>query len=460
MKIKKVIALMMSFVLSFTVTGLAVEAKTTQEHLNEVKELKEKIQNEYMGETLTEEELFEAALRGMTLLLDDYSVIFNEYEIYEFLNRVNNEEAGLGMSFEVSNQSLVVRRVFDGSSAAENDVRIGDQLVKVENSEVEQIGFFDALEQMGGEVGTQIKLTFKRQTEILVKTLTIKEFERPTIFEMNLNDYNGTISDKLKQKTTAIEISTFGEETDKELEKVISKAKKEGKQYLLIDIRSNSGGYMDTAIDMCKQLIPAGNITQVVNKKGEKRVYRSTLSQAPFKIVLLVDENSASASEMMAAAIKESKVGVLVGQTTYGKGVVQNLTPLGDAYVLKLTIEEFFSPQGNPIHYQGVTPDIVVPNQELLYGERRLFAGDKGEDVLVLEQALTLLGYFSEPADEKYDAVTYRAVMKFQADVGLYAYGVCDYTTQDKINERILEKLFAQDDQFQAAIDWIEKDMK
>jgi carboxyl-terminal processing protease len=226
---------------------------------------------------------------------------------------------------------------------------------------------------------------------------------------------------------------------------------------LILDMRDNGGGYVSTAVNVAKTIIPEGPIVYFENSDGTERVYSSSLDEdeVPFEIVALVNKHSASATEFVAGAIKDSGVGELVGETTYGKGVAQFMFDYEFGYKLKLTMEEFFTRDKNKINKIGVDPDYFVEIPDYLIGNTRYFINDQLSEVIEIEKVLNHLGYNVGNPDFLFDQKTFDAIKQFQIDQGLYGYGVCDLTTQTKLNEALQASIEAKDPQLNTAVSLI-----
>jgi carboxyl-terminal processing protease len=175
----------------------------------------------------------------------------------------------------------------------------------------------------------------------------------------------------------------------------------------------------------------------------------------------LVNERSASASEILAGAIKDSKVGILVGEKTYGKGVIQKIYETKDGRAFKMTVEEYLTRDEHHINKLGIQPDVKVPVPGYIYGDdTKLTESDRGEQVYQMEKILEFLGYDIKNPDEFYDEETKNAVAAFQKDQGMYAYGMADFSTQNQLNEVLLKKKEENDIQLKKAYEILEKQVK
>ncbi len=438
---------------------IKVEAKETEEYLDELEALKDLILEAYSGGEVTEDDLFEAALSGMTSILDDYSVFYNDVEASTFLNSLSSEYVGIGVRLEIINDRPVVTEVFEGGAAFDAGVMVNDVITKVNGEDTEGKDLNLLVDKIVGEEGTYVTIEFQRVTSYLTFELERRTVSVPSVIELDLSDDQYGLDESQLATIYGVSVTSFMSQTDEDFILEVEKAKELGARYFLVDLRDNRGGYLDTCVNMLKQLVPEGDIVTLLNKNNTGTRYVSELTEVPFQVVVLVNENSASASEIFAAAVKENGDGILVGEQTYGKGVAQNIYRIGDEYLAKLTTQEFFSPDLNKINGIGVEPDLIVDNAEYVFSEDRFYNFDTDEQIINVEGMLKFLGFFSGQPDESYTSETFNAVKAFQAASGLYPYGVCDFTTQAKLNEEYRKATLSNDIQMQAAIDWILEDM-
>ncbi len=450
------------FILIFTLVmtpSITVEAKETDEYLDELETLKNLIMDSYYGGEVTEEELFEAALDGMTSILDDYSVFYNDNEASSFLNALSSEYVGIGVRLEVINERPVVTEVFEGGAALDAGVRVNDIITKVNDQDTKGLELDLLVDKILGQEGSYVTIEFQRGGEYLSFELERRTVIVPSVTKLDLSDAQYGLNALQEKSVYGVSVSSFMSQTDVEFFAEVEKAKALGAQYFIIDLRDNRGGYLDSCVDMLKKVVPQGDIVTLLDKNNTGSRYVSELKEVPFQVLVLVNENSASASEIFAAAVKDNGDGIVIGERTYGKGVAQSIYRLGDEYLVKLTTQEFFSPNLNKINGVGVEPDLLVDNPEYVFSDKRFSNFDTDEQVVNIEGMLKFLGFFDGQPDESYTTETLNGVKAFQAATGLYPYGVCDFTTQAKLNEEYRKAFLANDVQMQAAIDWILEDM-
>lgn len=407
------------------------------------------------GDQLTEKQLFEAAMKAMFNELDGYSEFMTATEGQEFTNSLSASYVGIGVQLIQSGDYITITKVFPGSPAEKAGVKKGDYFISVEG--INTIGFNtqQILTHVLGEEGTTVNIVFGRGGTNYSVSLIRSKVSIPTVEHVPITELYSGLTEEEAGQIEYINLVSFSENTDVDFEDAIKEAQESGAKYLILDMRDNGGGYVSTAVNVAKTIVPEGPIVYFRNSDGTERVYSSTLEEAPFEIIALVNEHSASATEFVAGAIKDSGVGQLVGETTFGKGVAQFMFDYDFNYKLKLSMEEFFTRDKNTINKIGIDPDYFVEIPEYLIGDTRFFINDQKAEIIGIEKVLDFLGYDIGSPDNLYDYKTFDAVKKFQLDEGLYGYGVCDLTTQAKLNEALQESIQAKDPQLNTAVSLI-----
>lgn len=420
---------------------------------NTLEEMMDLIMEDYLhNDDITREELFEAAMGGMFGELDKYSDYLPPVDATSFSNSLNqNVYVGIGVQLIQVDEYVVIDRVFFDGPAELGGLKVHDKIIGADGESLIGKTPQDAASLIMGELGTTVTLTIDRSgyvfdVDLVRNTITINAIDR-----LNPKDIYPEMPSSSAAKIGYLKIGSFTSGLDEELKTVLADYKAEGKQYLLLDLRDNGGGYVDSGVNVLNQLVPAGPVLRFVNNEGREIVYSSDLAETDFEIVALINGNSASATEFVAAAIQENG-GMLVGETSYGKGVAQYLYTLSDGAVVKLTQEEFFSGDGQAIHELGVSPDLEVAIPDYLLKEVKYHPGDWYDSVATLETMLDFLGYEVGPIDHIYDDVSVKGLKQFQADHGLYVYGVCDFSTQDALNSALIESVRQNDVQLKAGM--------
>ncbi len=294
-------------------------------------------------------------LKGLVSSLDDpYSEFLSREDVEKAQNRLNNRYEGVGIQFSFGSQ-IKIQKILKNSPAMKNDLRIGDELVKVDDVLVSSIAIKDLAEKVRGKPGTLVKLEVKRGEEKLVK-----EIQRASIV-------GELIELEVRENIGIITISSFGDRLGEKMGQIAEEITKNKQiKSLIIDIRGNGGGLLDQTIELASYFLPEKTlIVQEKSKEQTQKLYSTaknpTLANFPLKV--LIDANSASASEILAATLRDNRGIELIGQKSFGKGIVQQIFDLGENK-LKLTVEEWLTPKGEKIHKIGLTPDKIVPEKE------------------------------------------------------------------------------------------------
>lgn len=339
------------------IKGHKVVDSGVETKLNYVKAL---IQSKYLYEDeIDERVLRDSLIKGYVAGLGDpYSVYYDEAETKELLETTSGEFEGIGVVLQqdIETRFITFVTVYEGSPAEKGGFKSGDLLYKVNGEDVSVQDLDKVVAKVRGKKGTTVELTVLRgeKAEEVTATLTRDTVEVQTV------DW------ELKEGQIGyIQIAQFDTVTYGQFEKALTELTSKGAKGFVFDVRNNPGGNLDTVCDILDLILPEGTIVYTENKEAKKEVISSDEErQIELPMAVLINENSASASEIFAGAIKDYKLGTLVGKTTYGKGIVQQLFPMTDGTCLKLTISEYFTPNGNSIHEKGVEPDVEVEYTE------------------------------------------------------------------------------------------------
>ncbi|MCM1990282.1 S41 family peptidase [Oceanirhabdus seepicola] len=301
----------------------------------------------------------------MELIDDKYTKYFSKDEYDEFINAIDNKIFGIGVYIKEHEEGLLVSDVIKTGPAEAVGIKSGDIIVKAGDANLKGLTVDEAVTYVKGEKGTEIKITVRRGKEELIFNVVRDEIRLPTVEMEWLND----------DTTAHIIINTFGQKTTQEFHDLVKDAQKQEAQNYIIDLRYNGGGYMDVALEIAGMMI--GNETVlVVDKKQEKGVelkdYASDII-IDKPIIFLVNNMSASSSEILSAAIRDYDKAYFIGDTTYGKGVAQSLIELSDGSALKVTTQEFFSPGKRKINEIGITPNLKTTDVNPLVLAKLIF---------------------------------------------------------------------------------------
>lgn len=313
--------------------------------------VKRYLENYYIGE-LNTEDMAEMAIKGYVAGLDDqYTEYLIKEEYEELLVSVTGDYVGIGIyMYEDNSGNIIVLEPIDGSPAEEAGLQPGDIIVSIDGESCSEMDINVAATKIKGQEGTTVELEILRENETISKSV-----ERRTV------EIKDSSSEVLEENIGYIELTTFDEGCTENIEKYIAEFQSKGINSLILDLRDNTGGIVTEAIDMSELFIERGDvIMRSYNKTDEESVVTSNNTKpVDMKIVVLVNEYSASATEIVTAALQDNDVATIVGTQTYGKGVMQEIVPLFEG-ALKVTIEEFKTPNGNQINKVGITPDEII----------------------------------------------------------------------------------------------------
>ena len=327
-----------------------------EDTLDKIADLEAIIDAYYYFDT-TDEDLESGLYAGLIEALDDPYAKYYTAEEFEKLQEDNSGEyAGIGVVVTQDEDTgyPVVVSITEGSPAENVDIEPDDYICKIDDYEIQSSDDLDYLVTLiRGDEGTDVTLEIYRSSEMEYHTVTITrtKLENKTVSYFMADD-----------KIGYVRVTQFVSNTTELFEEAIEDLQSQGMEALLIDLRSNPGGMLSTVVDMCDYLLPEGLIVYQEDKEGNViSSYESTdEEQLDIPMAVLVNGYSASASEIMTAALKEYGVATIIGETTYGKGIVQTVIPLSDGSAVKLTTAKYFTPNGNDIHGVGVEPDIEV----------------------------------------------------------------------------------------------------
>ncbi len=323
------------------------------------------------------EKLEDGAIKGMLSALDEpYTSYFNVEQTEEFLTETEGEYDGVGMylSIDTTKNMPVVLLPIKNSPAAEEGVKAGDYITEVDGEDVTSASLEEVASRLKGKSGTKVKIKFVRIDENGKVEKFEKELERRKI---DLYPFTYKVLDN---DIGYVAFESFDEKVADQFKTALKEMTKKNKiKGLIVDLRNNPGGLLTSASEIADELLPTGVITYTVDKKGNKEYIYSDSKCVNMPIVVIVNENSASASEITAAAIKDADNGKVVGTTSYGKGLVQEFKSLRDGTYVKVTICEYFSPKGNKINKIGVEPDYVVEDNPETEADEQL---DKAVEVI------------------------------------------------------------------------------
>ncbi|MBE7014300.1 MAG: PDZ domain-containing protein [Ruminococcaceae bacterium] len=462
---KKLIALILTLTLSFSLVPFSYAEEYTKEErgydvtlqLINLFGITEKTEAQILEEALLniakeDEESLHKVLNAIAKTVDEYSVYYNEEEWQELSKSMSGSVCGIGVTAVVNDGCFEVVTVLDGGSAKQGGIVPGDRIIEADGVDITGDRAENASSYITGKEGTMVTLKVKRANgEIIELTLERRLVIVPSV-----------VASTIDEKIGYILINSFTEHTHEEVEKEVIKLKEKNIDDLIIDLRYNGGGVMDSGIATAELFMEKGKtIISTKGKDSEQPTnYISEKDGYKFNLVLLTNEYTASAAEIFSCALIENGYAVSVGKTTFGKACAQGLYPLGIGGALRITVLNYYTPKGNFINKTGVEVTHNVDNTTYFLEEDELpklsfsmkfNSGDVHEDVEKIETILYDLDYLTVKPDNKYDDNTKSAVLKFQQDAGLFPYGVCDMTTQSYLITKYSETEFLKDNQLEFA---------
>ena len=306
-------------------------------------------------EVVPPETLMNGAIKGMVNSLGDPYSIYMDAKMYkEFRMETEGSFSGVGIVISVKDKMLTVVSPIEGTPGEKAGIRSGDQILKIDGKETKDMALDEAVGKIRGKEGTEVNLTLRRGE-------VMKDYKL-----MRANIQIKTVSSRMTpEKIAVIRLAMFNEQTAGEFYKQYEAMEAQGMKALILDLRDNPGGLLDSSVRVSGKLVPKGPVVSVVTRDGETEVHRSELAKVKYPLVVLVNGGSASASEIVAGAVQDTGAGTLIGTKTFGKGSVQSIMKLSSDTAIKLTIAKYATPKNRFINGIGIEPDIKVENPEI-----------------------------------------------------------------------------------------------
>jgi C-terminal peptidase (prc) len=348
-------------------------ASETYEELRTFSEVLTQVQKNYVDDTKVKD-LVQGAIRGMLSTLDPHSAYMTPEMYKEMQVETKGEFGGVGIQIGVKENRLAVIAPIDGTPAQRAGIKAGDYITKVNEESTKDLSLMDAVQKMRGPKGTKVNLTIQRDgtSDPLQFTLV-----RDTI-------KIESVKSKVMDNIGYVKLTQFQEATGRDLGRVLKQFKDQKVQSTILDLRNNPGGLLTAAVEVSEQFLPNGKLVVYTKGRESKKDEwfakgRDQMDDSP--MIILVNEGSASASEIVAGALQDYGRAVIVGTTSFGKGSVQTILPLGDGSGLRLTTAKYYTPKGRSIQSTGITPDIVIkPQPATTVAKAETKPGDKEAD--------------------------------------------------------------------------------
>jgi len=335
-------------------------------------------------------DLIYAAMKGMLASLDPHSQFMDPADFKDMQDDTRSRFNGLGIEVSVKGGLLTVITPMEDTPAAKAGILSGDQILRINGNSTEKMELQDAVNVLRGSPGQKVTLTILRPSTKEVKDYALDRAEIKVQSVKGAKLLDPELGGAFK--IGYIRLVQFNEPTADELEKALDELQKQGMQALVLDVRNNPGGLLNSAVDVCAQFLPPNTTVvstqgRVASQQNDYATSSSSKQRPRFPLAVLINQGSASGAEIVAGAMKDLKRGILVGETTFGKGSVQNVMQLPDGSALRLTTAKYYTPSKQVIHAQGVAPNITVPltsEQERALFTARSTDNPKPEDEKVL----------------------------------------------------------------------------
>ena len=358
-------------------------ASEPYEELQVFAEVLSQVKKHYVEETNTKD-LIQGALRGMLAGLDPHSSFMTSEMFKEMQVETKGEFGGLGIQIGIKNNQLTVIAPIEDTPAFEAGIQPGDTIIKVDDKPTKDLTLMEAVQQMRGPRGTSVQLTIEREGT-----------ENPLVFTLkrDIIKIQSVRSKLLEGNLGYVRLSQFQEATSEDLTTELEKLTSKEIQGLIIDLRNNPGGLLTAAVGVSEQFLESGKlVVSIQGRNGKKDEYRARANSKNYQypMIVLVNHGSASASEIVAAAMQDWGKAVVVGTTTFGKGSVQTILPLSDGSGLRLTTAKYYTPKGKSIHSIGVQPDIVIESKPAQVAKQENAEGKKRGNPRILKHLAQL----------------------------------------------------------------------
>lgn len=401
--------------------------------------------SEYLKE---DDERLVEFLKKMLQALDPYSEYFTAEEYRGFVNNVNKTFYGIGVIIEQRQEYVEVTGFTSGSPAQSAGIQVGDKISRVNGENMYGKNINQVRNSISGELGTEVEVSILREGAEHTYTVVRGEVNEDTVSYAKISD-----------TVAYIGVIDMSDNTTDEFIEALAAADADGITNIILDLRNNVGGYLSCAIEMSSLVVPKGVIVSTKYRQSfMDKAYHSNLKETKYKFNVLVNENTASAAEIFASALQDSGAGYLIGEKTYGKGVIQNLFPLSNGSVFKLTVGHYETRNGKNIDKVGITPNEIVKNEtspvntyNAFTFSQKWYEGSTGADIKAAKERLYYLGYYNGEVNDIFDKLLTEAVKNFQFDDNLYPYGVLDITTQTRLDSAFSKVEVLDDNQLERA---------
>ncbi len=389
--------------------------------------------------------------------LDEYSVYMTAEEYENFKGVVNATLCGIGVTVVKGKNGATVLEVIPYSPAEKAGIKKYDTLVSVDGADITGLSVSNVTGLIKGDAGTSVRVGISRYgtDEVIYYDIVRGYVEISPVSWKKLDD-----------ETAYISLNSLTLNADVFMKAALDEIDREGIKKIVLDLRNNPGGYIGSTVNICEMFMPEGPVAYVDYKKPENlETYYSENKNPKYKLAVLINGETASGAELLSGGIQDTKVGVIFGETSYGKGTVQTTTPIVNGGAIKLTVAKYYTAGKQDVARDKINPDFEVKNSYKQLNEESFAeldfdtefkTGSKGEGVLAIEQRLNVLGYFEEEADEIFTEETMEAVREFKAYNGLGTEPFVDFDFIAFLNNIEYDKQYIEiDRQLEAAHNYL-----
>lgn len=415
----------------------------------------DKLESNYYKK-VDKKKLINGAINGMVDALGDpYSDYMSEDEAKQFNESISSSFEGIGAEIQEKDGFITVVSPIKGSPAEKAGLKPNDKILAVNGKSIRGMSANKAVLLIRGKKGTSVKLT--------IQPAGSKETAEMTIVRDTI-PINTVYAEMMKNGIAKVQITSFSENTYNELVKALDDMDNKGMKSLILDLRQDPGGLLDQALKICNLFVPEGKtIVQTEDRNGKRgQEVAKGGKKINIPVVVLIDEGSASASEITAAALNESAGIPLIGHKSFGKGTVQTATNFKDGSDVKFTVAKWLTPNGDWIHEKGIEPDFKVDlpkyaSLPIIDPSKKWKQSDVSSEVKTAEQMLKAVGFNPGKVDGLYDNQTVKAVEAFQKAEHLKVTGVLEGETTIELMNKLREKIIKDDPQIKKAVDVLSK---